>query len=743
MGGGISRMKKKSSVYLKLFLSYIGILLIPIVVAFGVYGRARQVIQKQAAEINGNLLSIVQHEIDSEIRNIQKIESRLALDSEIQNLSKKRGSFSSKNQQSLYYLYRDLHMIDVSEPFFDHVFVYFPETQKISSSFGNMNMALYYNLYYKNDEIDLEAFQEYLGTNHYNDVLQIVSSSGKEMILFTTSTLNVNAGGRPATIGIAVDAEKFREKLLFGKWHEQMHIRIRDDQNNIVCMDAQSRELSVYSEQMPYIITGVDSDAAGWRYEAVIPKSVIDSEAREIQVWSVAGLFICIISGFVIASYLAKRSYNPLKLLVEKFAGNNEIKIGEQENEYQWLNRQVDQFFQEHVDTKRLLKNSRKTLKTYYLSRLLMEHCEKSPQEQSGIVLQSEFYAVVLLKPEPRGELTKERVGEEAQALRKFIIANVLEEICQEHFEVEMTELGEQEAAIIGMTEPSKKNMELLQECVENLQQITEESFNFGCTALLGTACKGIGGIHESYIQAQRMEEYVNLLDTPVICYDKVKDLHFSYEYPEEAEQKIIHSMKVGDQKTAGESMMQVFDRNLSGNVKANTYQCLLFDMIGTLLKGASTGGYNHAEKEIGMLEQVSVKTPVKEAKEQFLKCLEEICFQIRESRSKASEDRVFSQKVEEYVQNTFTDPDLNISIASQHFGMTPSYLSSLYKKQTGKSLLEYINNVRIDFAEELLRKGCSVSEAAERSGFRDSAGFIRAFKKKKGITPGQLKKEF
>mgnify|MGYP000641733621 FL=1 len=73
-----------------------------------------------------------------------------------------------------------------------------------------------------------------------------------------------------------------------------------------------------------------------------------------------------------------------------------------------------------------------------------------------------------------------------------------------------------------------------------------------------------------------------------------------------------------------------------------------------------------------------------------------------------------------------FTDPDLNISITSQHFKMTPSYLSSLYKKQTGKSLLEFINNVRMDFAEELLKKGVSVSEAAERSGFRDSAGLFR-----------------
>ena len=59
------------------------------------------------------------------------------------------------------------------------------------------------------------------------------------------------------------------------------------------------------------------------------------------------------------------------------------------------------------------------------------------------------------------------------------------------------------------------------------------------------------------------MEEEVSLLDTSIIRYDKVKDLRFTYEYPEEMEQKIILAMKAGDEKTAGQCMMQVFDRNL------------------------------------------------------------------------------------------------------------------------------------------------------------------------------------
>ena len=55
---------------------------------------------------------------------------------------------------------------------------------------------------------------------------------------------------------------------------------------------------------------------------------------------------------------------------------------------------------------------------------------------------------------------------------------------------------------------------------------------------------------------------------------------------------------------------------------------------------------------------------------------------------------------------------------------------------------MEYINTVRLGCAEQLLEEGYSVVEVAAMSGFRDSSTFIRVFKKKKGMTPGQLKKK-
>jgi AraC-like DNA-binding protein len=50
---------------------------------------------------------------------------------------------------------------------------------------------------------------------------------------------------------------------------------------------------------------------------------------------------------------------------------------------------------------------------------------------------------------------------------------------------------------------------------------------------------------------------------------------------------------------------------------------------------------------------------------------------------------------------------------------------------------------MRISHAEKLLEQGYSVVEVAPMAGFRDSGSFIRAFKKKTGVTPGQFKSKF
>ena len=161
--------------------------------------------------------------------------------------------------------------------------------------------------------------------------------------------------------------------------------------------------------------------------------------------------------------------------------------------------------------------------------------------------------------------------------LQRFIIMNIFGEMCQDHFNVEMAEMGERVAAIINIPDSSSEYGEILKEKIENLQAMAEESFKFSCTALMGSVCRGLEGIHTSYLQAAELEQYVVILDTDLIIYDDVKNLQLHYDYSIEAEEKIINAIEAGDSRQAGKLMMQIFDHNLSGKVSADTYRCLVW----------------------------------------------------------------------------------------------------------------------------------------------------------------------
>ncbi len=69
--------------------------------------------------------------------------------------------------------------------------------------------------------------------------------------------------------------------------------------------------------------------------------------------------------------------------------------------------------------------------------------------------------------------------------------------------------------------------------------------------------------------------------------------------------------------------------------------------------------------------------------------------------------------------------------------------LMTSIKKYTGLTLSEYVLRVRVKKAVELLQKGMSQESAAEKTGFCNGSGIIRAFRRCYRMTPGQYMRKF
>lgn len=100
-------------------------------------------------------------------------------------------------------------------------------------------------------------------------------------------------------------------------------------------------------------------------------------------------------------------------------------------------------------------------------------------------------------------------------------------------------------------------------------------------------------------------------------------------------------------------------------------------------------------------------------------------------------------RNVAQYAHSHISE-DLSLRTLATKFNVNRSYLSSLFKKETGKQFTEYINGIRIEYAASLITKQqVSISEAAAIVGIFDVPYFTRLFKRIKNKPPAQFVKEY
>ncbi|PGB05242.1 helix-turn-helix domain-containing protein, partial [Bacillus toyonensis] len=84
---------------------------------------------------------------------------------------------------------------------------------------------------------------------------------------------------------------------------------------------------------------------------------------------------------------------------------------------------------------------------------------------------------------------------------------------------------------------------------------------------------------------------------------------------------------------------------------------------------------------------------------------------------------------------------DITLNILAEIVTLNPSYLSSLFKKEVGISLNEYIQRAKVDESKKLMTyTRHSISEISTVLNFHDQSHFTKVFKKHTGISPKQFK---
>lgn len=90
-----------------------------------------------------------------------------------------------------------------------------------------------------------------------------------------------------------------------------------------------------------------------------------------------------------------------------------------------------------------------------------------------------------------------------------------------------------------------------------------------------------------------------------------------------------------------------------------------------------------------------------------------------------------------DYVDTHYRESSITLRSVAGMFSYTEKYLSRFFKMKMGLGFNEYLNELRLQYARQLINEGVtSISEIAQRCGFSDPLYFSKFFKKKTDVSP-------
>lgn len=154
---------------------------------------------------------------------------------------------------------------------------------------------------------------------------------------------------------------------------------------------------------------------------------------------------------------------------------------------------------------------------------------------------------------------------------------------------------------------------------------------------------------------------------------------------------------------------------------------------------GRQEDGLSREENDEAMKRAINTSQSIDDIKIYISALLE----QALELRNAAS-GRRYSDIIEtakSQIEHTYMSDDISLNTIAAGVGMSPSYFSSIFSREMGKTFVEYLTEIRMEKAKELLVcSSLKTSEVGYQVGYKDPHYFSYIFKKTLGCSPKEYR---
>lgn len=772
------------SVLLTWLLSYVVVLLFPVMMSVIVYVQSGRMLENEIHEANDSLLQQFREAMDSQFENMKRLSFELSWNVKVRQLlySNKYLNDPTDFYYDLYSITQDLNVYKTTFPQIDLFYIYLSREKLVMLPNVYREGAFAYRLLHQNKALPYERWQFLVESGRTPGFIPSIRVTDDGISKKTVAYVAAHAYDNGLPVGtnvVMIDQSRILSAVENMELFNKGHVAIYNENNEMLASSMDEALLSGLpvagmttakptfwnNGKQRYEVSYVESAHSRLKYVTLIPSRIFWEKAQQVRAFTYLSIAISLLGGGALTYFFLRKNYNPVRSLVQSLAVKPSPRK-EGYNEFRFIQESLVSTLDEMDRLRRSVKQQHTIVRAHFIAKLLKGKLDgQIPVDESLAAFDMRFdtddFAVMLLYIEDGEAFADGLSGEyrsEKLKLLHFIVTNVAEELVSVNHRGYVTEIDEAFACLINLSAGGPEDRQRqLHGIARELRSFLSGKFRIGLSVSFSGTHRSIGSIPQAYTEALDAMEYKLVMGSnEILSYEDIQnsassDAEEGYYFPLQVERQLINCVKSGDFPRARETLDDIIERNFAAHVlPVPIARCLMFDMVGTLIKSVSEmGGLADLNlfQQAKRIEQLTACESIADMRVQMTELLRIVCDytgakrrqNMEESRNHALRELV--GRVSDYIAERYHDPNLNITMIGAHFELKPAYISKLYKDNTGEGLLDRINRERIEQAKRVIGGGSrSVSEVACRVGFHDVNAFIRIFKKVEGVTPGAYK---
>lgn len=263
-------------------------------------------------------------------------------------------------------------------------------------------------------------------------------------------------------------------------------------------------------------------------------------------------------------------------------------------------------------------------------------------------------------------------------------------------------------------------------------------------TAGIGQVCNAAGLLPLSYQGAKNAVSYRVLYGNTRAINIAEMDPQESTDMPWEEPyiQKIFKKIKMGEVQPLREAIREFTDVLAKSRMSLQKYRILIMELITEIFRFGANNQMN-LDDVFGENQDIYTQVMQLESPQALGEWLDDNCVKMQKQVLHERQDttKSFVENAIEYVGGHYADCDLSIETVCGCLNVSAAYFSTIFKRETGKTFINYLTDYRMEKAMDLLlTQNEKTYIIAGKVGYSDPNYFSYVFKKQFGMSPSKYK---